>query len=83
MNFIEISFPGGESFREVVGRVESFISDLEVDAGPVLVIAHRACWYALEHLLKGRDLTEILGSPWHWQPGWEYRFQGQDLPRTH
>jgi hypothetical protein len=37
-----------------------------------LVVAHRAPWYALENLIRGRDLKELVTSAWKWQPGWEY-----------
>lgn len=72
MKFVDDAFPGGESFRDVVRRVEAFLKDLANRRGPVLVIAHRAPWYALEHLASGRDLAEVIGAPWTWQPGWEY-----------
>ena len=39
----------------------------------VLVIGHRATFYALEHLFKHIPLHEAVTSPWHWQPGWTYR----------
>lgn len=70
-NFVDHPFPGGESFRDAVRRVESFLDDLTRGA-PVLIIAHRAPWYALEHLIGGRDLVQVVSSPWKWQPGWEY-----------
>ncbi len=38
----------------------------------VLVIGHRATFYALEHLLRHIPLREAMTSPWHWQPGWTY-----------
>lgn len=72
VKFVDDAFPGGESFRDVVRRVEAFLKDLANRRGPVLVIAHRAPWYALEHLASGRDLAEVIGAPWTWQPGWEY-----------
>ena len=70
--FLEIPFPDGESFHDVVRRIESFLKDVDRGAGDVLVIAHRAPWYALERLLRGRPLSEIVSAQWKWQPGWEY-----------
>ncbi len=70
--FVNEAYPGGESYREVVRRVEAFLSDLTRSGEPVLIIAHRAPWYALEHLILGRDLSEVVGAPWNWQPGWKY-----------
>jgi broad specificity phosphatase PhoE len=69
-SFVERPFPGGESFRDVVRRVGPFLATLVAE--PALVIGHRAIWYALEHLLVGRDLTGVVGTPWQWQPGWRY-----------
>lgn len=71
-DFISVPFPDGESLTGVVRRMRSFLNDLDRSAGPVIVIAHRAPWYALEHIVKGRDLAEIVAAPWHWQPGWQY-----------
>ena len=71
-DFVDQPFPGGESFRDVVCRVESFLHDLAQVEGPVLIIGHRAPWYALEHLINGRDLLQVVSAPWTWQPGWEY-----------
>lgn len=71
-DFIEKPFPEGESYRDVVRRTESFLQEIKRGRGPVLVIAHRAPWYALEHLIRGRDLMEVVAAPWIWQPGWEY-----------
>jgi broad specificity phosphatase PhoE len=72
LDFLDRPFPGGESFRDVVRRIASFLAELESAGGPVLLIAHRAPWYALEHLLHGRDLADVIAAPWTWQPGWEY-----------
>ena len=67
-------FPEGESYGDVVVRVQVWLRGaLEVYGGrTVLVIGHRATWYALEHLLAGRSLAEVVGAPWRWQPGWRY-----------
>jgi 2,3-bisphosphoglycerate-dependent phosphoglycerate mutase len=71
--FIDQPFPDGESFRDVVRRVEAFLNDLTRGEEQVLVIGHRATWYALEHLLQGRDLSEVINARWTWRSGWEYR----------
>ena len=70
--FVDEPFPGGESFRDVVRRVEQFLNELCSGGESVLVVAHRAPWYALENLIRGRDLKELVTSAWKWQPGWEY-----------
>jgi broad specificity phosphatase PhoE len=71
LDFIDKPYPDGESYRDVCRRVDEFLRDLP--PGSHLIIGHRATWYALEHWLAGRELAEIIASPWHWQPGWEYR----------
>jgi alpha-ribazole phosphatase/probable phosphoglycerate mutase len=44
----------------------------QFDACTVLIIGHRATFYALEHLLNGVPLPEAVASPWAWQPGWTF-----------
>ena len=67
-------FPGGESYNGVVVRVRSFLRDL----GPmfadrlVLVIGHSATQWALQHVLEGTPLAELVGGPFRWQEGWRY-----------
>lgn len=72
LRFIDEPFPQGESYGQVVTRMEAFLKDT-VPSGDMLLIGHRATWYALEHLLAGRGLEEIIRGPWQWQPGWIYR----------
>jgi len=67
-------FPEGESYEDVAVRVRAWFDDaLEANGGrTVLVVGHRATWYALEHLLAGRSLAEVVAAPWQWRPGWRY-----------
>jgi broad specificity phosphatase PhoE len=76
---IDEPFPGGESYRQVVERTLTFLNDLysEHDGSRVLLIAHSANRWALEHLLLGMPLEDILGEPFDWQPGWEFALAGQ------
>jgi len=39
----------------------------------ILVIGHSATRWALEHLLAGRALEDLVDAPFDWQPGWRYR----------
>src|SRR5262245_20961313 len=68
-------FPNGESYQQVVDRVSGWLGESmpRIDAGTVLVIGHRATFYALEHLLNAVALHDAMTSPWMWQPGWSYR----------
>jgi broad specificity phosphatase PhoE len=72
--FISTPFPGGESYREVVERVRTFVGDLApYDGGRILLIGHSATHWALEHLIAGRPLEDLVDAPFGWQPGWRYR----------
>jgi broad specificity phosphatase PhoE len=75
---VDEPFPGGESYRQVVERTRTFLRDVAADrpSARVLVIAHSANRWALEHLLDGVALEDAVAAPFAWQPGWEYR-----LPR--
>jgi broad specificity phosphatase PhoE len=71
---IDVPWPGGESYRQVVERTHAFLLDLlrARDGSRVLVIAHSANRWALDHLLLGLDLRELVVAGMVWQPGWEY-----------
>jgi broad specificity phosphatase PhoE len=72
---IDVPYPGGESYRDVVARVESFLRDLRArwDGKRVIVVSHAAPRWALQHLLDGTPLEELVGAPFDWQPGWTFR----------
>lgn len=71
---IDEPYPGGESYRQVVERVRSFLDDVssEHDGERVLVVGHAATRFALEHLLGGTPLEELVDAPFEWREGWEY-----------
>jgi 2,3-bisphosphoglycerate-dependent phosphoglycerate mutase len=71
---VSTPFPNGESYEHVAVRVSSWLTDVTTTfAGrTVLVIGHRATFYALEHLIRGIPLYEVVTAPWSWQPGWTY-----------
>ena len=72
-------FPGGESYLQVVERTRSFLNDLfpEQEGKRVLLIAHSANRWALQHLLLGLPLDEVVKGPFDWQEGWEYALPGE------
>ena len=72
---IDEPFPGGESYRDVVVRTRSFLEDLpaELEGTRIVVIAHSANRWALQHLLEGTVLAELVAKPFDWQEGWLYR----------
>jgi hypothetical protein len=42
------------------------------DGSRVVVIAHSANKWALDHLLNGVPLEELVDAPFGWQEGWLY-----------
>lgn len=71
---VDVPFPGGESYRDAVGRVASFLDDVtDGRAGErVLLIGHTATRWALDHLLDGRPLEQVVAAAFDWREGWEY-----------
>jgi broad specificity phosphatase PhoE len=48
------------------------VSRLERERARVLVIGHTATRWALDHLLAGADLAELVVAPFGWRKGWTY-----------
>lgn len=74
LSHLDHPYPDGESYREVVARVASFVADLgpRWEGGRVLVIGHSATRFALDFLAGGADLSRVLAEPGGWRAGWEY-----------
>ncbi len=75
-DWIDVPFPGGQSYREVLELTESFLVDIRrwYAGRRVLVVAHSANRWSFDHLLGSRrPLEELVDSPFEWQPGWEYQ----------
>lgn len=73
-NRVDKAFPGGQSYRDVVEQTRKFLRDLsrDYDGKRVLIIAHSANRWALQHLLEGMPLEEAVIAPFEWQEGWEF-----------
>jgi broad specificity phosphatase PhoE len=71
---LDAPWPGGESYRDVVARTANLLEELarRPDGSRVLLIAHSANHWAIEHLLLGKDLRTLVARGMTWQPGWEY-----------
>ncbi|WP_347590955.1 GNAT family N-acetyltransferase [Acrocarpospora sp. B8E8] len=71
---IDVPWPGGQSYRQVVEQTRDFLRDLVTmwDGARILVIAHSANRWALDHLLTGAALEDLVDAPFAWQPGWTY-----------
>lgn len=72
--YIDTPWPGGQSYRDVVGATAAFLEEVrwEWEGCSVLVIAHSANRWALQQLLGGVPLEELVGAPFRWRPGWEF-----------
>jgi len=71
---IDEPFPGGESWRQAVERVAGFFDELPYayDGRRVLIIGHVATRWALDHVVHGKALEELVDAPFEWREGWEY-----------
>ena len=76
-HYVEAPFPGGQSYREVIGLTRSFLSDLKrtFDGKRVCVIAHSANKLALDVLLERAKMEDLLVADFGWREGWEYRVE--------
>jgi broad specificity phosphatase PhoE len=70
---IDEPWPGGESWRQAVERVDCFLDELAGrEDGRVLVIGHVATRVALDLRAGGGPLGALVAAPFDWRPGWEY-----------
>lgn len=76
---ITTPFPEGESYRQVAWRVAAWLDEVARDYArrTVLVIGHRATFYALEHLINGVALHDAVLKAWQWQPGWVFQLMSR------
>ncbi|GAA0576937.1 histidine phosphatase family protein [Kribbella sandramycini] len=72
---VRTGYPGGQSYGGIVELMRSFLDDVRrgYDGRVVLVVAHSAQRWALQHLVGGgAPLAEVIAAPFGWRPGWEY-----------
>jgi broad specificity phosphatase PhoE len=71
---IDHPFPNGQSYRQVIQATGDFLRDLATgwDGQSVLVIAHSANKWALDCLLTGSSIENLVDAPFEWQEGWNY-----------
>jgi 2,3-bisphosphoglycerate-dependent phosphoglycerate mutase len=72
--FTDRPYPGGESWRQAVARVATFLPGVAPRwrGGRVLVIGHIATKWALDHALLGVPLEALVDAEFEWREGWEY-----------
>jgi broad specificity phosphatase PhoE len=78
-DYVEKSFPNGESYYDVEVRIRDFCNYLKENFGnkKIAVIAHQAPQLALEVILNGKSWRQAIDQDWRktntYQPGWKYR----------
>ena len=72
--YIDEQFPEGESYRDVVERVQDFLNDLsrDWDGKRVVIIGHSATRHALDVMLDGKELSDVVNTSFVWQDEWRY-----------
>ena len=76
--YLDEPYPEGESWRQAIGRVDAFLSDLQGplggrwSSGEVLIIGHVATRWALDCRLAGRTLEDLIDEDFAWREGWDY-----------
>lgn len=72
--YLDIPYPGGESWQQAVARVGRVLPDLALrwDGCRVLVIGHVATRWAFDYLLNGVSLEALIDMDFAWREGWEY-----------
>jgi alpha-ribazole phosphatase/probable phosphoglycerate mutase len=68
-------FPGGgQSYRDVVENMASFLADVvrQFDGQRICVVSHSANKWALDVLLLGKRLEDLVCADFGWCEGWEY-----------
>lgn len=80
-NRVATPFPGGQSYEDVVRATDSFLGDLVAswDDRRVLIIAHSANYWALQVLLSGANLKDLVVATFDWQPGWYFTLPPRQL----
>lgn len=78
-NRIHIPFPGGDSYEQRATLIASLLSEIVTKHpnGRILIIGHRATQYGIEAFATGAALTQIVATPWQWQPGWTYNITAE------
>jgi alpha-ribazole phosphatase/probable phosphoglycerate mutase len=71
---VDVPYPDGQSFRQVVEQMRDFLVELATGwAGHrVLIISHSANKWALDCLLTGASLEDLVDAPFGWREGWDY-----------
>jgi broad specificity phosphatase PhoE len=71
---LSVPYPDGQSYAQVVAVTADFLRDLvaDWDERTVIVIAHSANKWALDCLLNGARLADLVDALFGWREGWHY-----------
>jgi broad specificity phosphatase PhoE len=71
---LDVPYPGGESWRQAVTRAGRSLADLPLrwEGQRVVVIGHVATRWALDHVLWGVPVEDLMAEDFAWRPGWSY-----------
>jgi alpha-ribazole phosphatase/probable phosphoglycerate mutase len=74
MRHSDVAYPDGESSRQAVERAAAFLTDVlrEWDGARVAHSGHVATRWALDYLLVGVPLEDLVRAPFDWGEGWSY-----------
>ena len=73
--YLDQPYPGGESWRQAIGRVGRLLGDLPLrwNDQRVLIVGHVATRWGLDHFIDGATLEDLAEQDFAWREGWEYR----------
>lgn len=83
--YIDIPYPGGESYQDVETRIRSFLADVLrlYPDGHIAVVAHQAPQLALEVIANNQTWPQAVAEDWRktgsWQLGWQYAVHDAEL----
>ena len=76
--YINITYPNGESYVDVENRIRSFLNDAKryYNDKHIAIVAHQAPQLALDVIVNNKTWEQAIADDWRktgsWQPGWEY-----------
>ncbi|OJV87995.1 MAG: alpha-ribazole phosphatase [Bacteroidia bacterium 44-10] len=62
-DYLHEACPNGESYQDMLHRVENFIGDLPETDGNILIITHAGVIHAFQVLLKNRPIKKVFDTP--------------------
>jgi broad specificity phosphatase PhoE len=74
---VDVPFAGGQSYRDVCRQMQPLLDQLGEGrhGARVLLVGHSATRWALDHLIDGTPLEQLVDAPFDWRGGWEYRWE--------